>query len=193
MPSEVASTMLRAPARSTGPLNALRGGIQKSVVTDFLGNVGDSRQMLTKTSQWLQERASDTPTKGLLWNTKPVNQEFPLSSTETHRCSLFTRKRGWGVWSGVSHFLSHIQEAYLEKTWALVCTPQPATRNSKCGIGDKTRETPDHTLHPRVRAKREQLQGLLSESQGQNLALTVLHVPNSVESGAHLTQAGKCP
>ena len=33
----------------------------------FSGNVGDSPQMLTKTSQWLQERASDTPTKGPLW------------------------------------------------------------------------------------------------------------------------------
>ena len=49
------------------PRKALRGGIQKSILTDFSGNVGDSRQSLSKTSQWLQERASDTPTKGLLW------------------------------------------------------------------------------------------------------------------------------
>ena len=49
------------------PRKALRGGIQTSILTDFSGNVCDSRQMLTKTSQWLQERASDTPTKGLLW------------------------------------------------------------------------------------------------------------------------------
>ena len=32
------------------PRKALGGGIQKSILTDFLGNVGDSRKMLTKTS-----------------------------------------------------------------------------------------------------------------------------------------------
>ena len=42
-------------------------GIQKSILTDFSGNVGDSRQMLTKTRKWLQERGRDTPTKGHLW------------------------------------------------------------------------------------------------------------------------------
>ena len=49
------------------PRKALRGGIQNSILTKISGNVGDSPQMLTKTSQWLQERASDTPTKGPLW------------------------------------------------------------------------------------------------------------------------------
>ena len=48
------------------PCKALRWGIQTSILTDFLGNVGDSRQMLTKTRKWLQERGRDTPTKGLL-------------------------------------------------------------------------------------------------------------------------------
>ena len=52
---------------SSPPRKALRGGIQKTILAEFSGNVGDSRQMLTKTSQWLQERASDTPKKGLLW------------------------------------------------------------------------------------------------------------------------------
>jgi hypothetical protein len=50
------------------PRKALRGGIQKSILTDFGGNVGDFRQMLTKTGQRLQERGWDTPTKGLLWD-----------------------------------------------------------------------------------------------------------------------------
>ena len=49
------------------PLKALRGGIQKPILTDFSGNVGDSRQMLTKAHQWLQDRTRDTPTKSLLW------------------------------------------------------------------------------------------------------------------------------
>ena len=49
------------------PRKALRGGIPKSILTDFSGNVGESRQMLIKTSHWLQERTSDTPTKGLSW------------------------------------------------------------------------------------------------------------------------------
>ena len=49
------------------PRKALRGGIQKSILKDFSGNVGDSRQMLTKARKWLQERGRDTPTKGLLW------------------------------------------------------------------------------------------------------------------------------
>ena len=49
------------------PRKALRGGIQKPIVTDLSGNLGDSRQMLIKTSQRLQKRASDTPTKGLVW------------------------------------------------------------------------------------------------------------------------------
>ena len=42
------------------------------------------------------------------------------------------------------------------------------------------------TAPDRFRAKREHLQtvqGLLSESQSQNLALTVLHVPHSLDGG----------
>ena len=34
--------------RAAPPRKALRGGIQKSILTDLSGNVGDSRQMLTK-------------------------------------------------------------------------------------------------------------------------------------------------
>ena len=49
------------------PRKALRGDIQKSILKDFSGKVGNSRQMLTKTRKWLQERGRDTPTKGLLW------------------------------------------------------------------------------------------------------------------------------
>ena len=48
-----------------------------------------------------------------------------------------------------------------------------------------------HFSEPRFWAKREQLggvQGLLPRSQGQNLALTVLHVPHSLESGMHFDQ-----
>ena len=38
------------PEGSRAPRKALRGGIQRSILTIFSGNVGDSRQMLTKTS-----------------------------------------------------------------------------------------------------------------------------------------------
>ena len=65
---------------NASPRKALRGGIQKSILTDFLENMCDSRQMLTKTSQWLQERASDTPTKGLLWITLAPEQGLTLPS-----------------------------------------------------------------------------------------------------------------
>ena len=51
----------------SGPRKALRGGIQKSILKKNPGNMGDSRQMSTKTRKWLQERGLDTPTKGLLW------------------------------------------------------------------------------------------------------------------------------
>jgi len=64
------------------PRKALRGGIQKSILTDFWGNVGDSRQMLTKTSQLVQERAFDTPTKALLWAWRPwwlLSKEYSLT------------------------------------------------------------------------------------------------------------------
>ena len=42
--------------------------------------MGDSSQMLIKTSQWLQERAFDTPTKGLLW-IKPTGFIFLYEDT----------------------------------------------------------------------------------------------------------------
>ena len=55
--------------------------------------------MLTKTSQWLQERASDTPTKGLLWEDwcchgLKVRRSTPLfkdvaSLVSGHRKTLF--------------------------------------------------------------------------------------------------------
>ena len=62
------------------PRKALRGGIQKSILTDFSGNVGDSRQMLTKTGQWLQERGWVTPTKGLLWTLHPKPSSYTLDA-----------------------------------------------------------------------------------------------------------------
>ena len=56
------------PGVDVPPRKALRGGIQKSILTDLSGNVGISRQMMTKTRKWLQERGRDTPTKGFLWH-----------------------------------------------------------------------------------------------------------------------------
>ena len=57
-------------------------------MTDFLGNVGDSRQMLMKTSQWLQERAPDTLTKGLFW----LGGEHPISLSDAMYSSVGFRK-----------------------------------------------------------------------------------------------------
>ena len=51
----------------SSPRTALRGGMQKSLLQDFSGHPGVSRQKLTNTRQQLQERVRDTPTKGLLW------------------------------------------------------------------------------------------------------------------------------
>ena len=95
------------------PRKALRGGIPKSILTDFSANVGDSRQMLTKTRKWLQERGRDTPTKGLLWITRletdhqpaPFNRQgtlrgLPLSGSwpALGGGALDRRARGFGGW-----------------------------------------------------------------------------------------------
>ena len=56
------------PENLQGPRKALRGGIQKSILTDFSGNMGDSRQMLTKMSQWLQEREEKTRKRLFVWS-----------------------------------------------------------------------------------------------------------------------------
>ena len=44
------------------PTQGSSWGTQKTFLTDFPENVGDSRQMLIKISQWLQKRASDALT-----------------------------------------------------------------------------------------------------------------------------------
>ena len=49
---------------SSHPRKALRGGIQKSILTDFLGNVGDSRQMLTKIGQTAPRTGTEYPHEG---------------------------------------------------------------------------------------------------------------------------------
>jgi len=57
-----------SPWRTECPRKALRGGISKSIlsrVCQFLSM--RAHKMAPRTSQWLKERASDTPTKGLLW------------------------------------------------------------------------------------------------------------------------------
>ena len=51
---------------STNPRKALRGGIQKSTLKDVSGNVGDSRQRLTKIRNGSKNK-DWIPTKGLLW------------------------------------------------------------------------------------------------------------------------------
>jgi len=73
------------------PRKALRGGIQKSILTDCSGNLGDSREMLTKTGQRLQERGRDTPTKGLSWITTAQVQGlgFP-GDIRIHNVFVFT-------------------------------------------------------------------------------------------------------
>ena len=77
------SGRLRSLLSEAEPRKALRGGIQKSILIDFSGNVGDSRQMLTKTGRRLQERAWDTPTKGLLWATRPHPSASQVRKTQS--------------------------------------------------------------------------------------------------------------
>ena len=88
----------QVPSNGQRPRKALRGGIEKSILTDFSGNMGDSRQMLTKTRKRLQERGRDTPTKSLLWLTwrgRLHSSRHPHSLASSFIYTQFTRSSSY--------------------------------------------------------------------------------------------------